>query len=423
MSLPAYDDFNRGNGALGSNWTSSVGSDLAISSQEVTGASGADSSMYWNADTPDADQYVQIVLKDFDLGSFSGPACRANGSDWVFLDMASGDEFWDLEWYNGGAWTVIGSSYDTAPTYDDIAKIEAEGTAFRGYVNGTQRCSGSNASAPSSGYGGVYCYSNVVRVDDFEVGNLGAAAQGLTTTLYSDTDSFGSHTVTPGSVTLTATLFSDTDSFGSHTISSSAELTTTLYSDTDSFGSPTVIPGSVTLTTTSYSDTDSFGSHIVEAGAVTITTTLYQDSDSYGADYIDILLDIHPDSDVSISGWTNELGSSVNIYQSIDEVIPNDSDYAIVNPTASPISGKWGLSTFDPNLSRAHLVRYRFRKQYSGTVNLTVRLLQDTTTIASWIHSDISSSWTSVQKELSGVQADNITDYSILRLEFEVVTV
>jgi len=56
MTLPATDSFTRANGALGSDWAGSVGSDLAISSNEVTGASATDSAMYWTTDTPNNDQ-------------------------------------------------------------------------------------------------------------------------------------------------------------------------------------------------------------------------------------------------------------------------------------------------------------------------------------------------------------------------------
>jgi len=171
MSLPAYDDFNRANGALGSNWSGSVGQDLVISSNGVIGVSGQDTSMYWSADLPSADQYTQATVVDSAAEYYRGPLARASSTDWICF--VASPTYWRLEWYNGGAWTVIGSSYGSTPATNDVAKITAEGTTFKGYVNGTERCSGSNASAPSSGYGGLYCYDSQPKLDDFEVGNLG----------------------------------------------------------------------------------------------------------------------------------------------------------------------------------------------------------------------------------------------------------
>lgn len=171
MALPATDNFDRGDGALGANWTGSVGSDLTIVSQAVTASSDVtDCSMYWNADIPDAAQYVQLVLSNADL--YAGPTCRGSTTDWVYLESNTGGSNWAVRWYNGGAFTQIGSFYSTAPADGDLAKITADGSTFKGYINGTERISGSNASAPASGRGGIYCYSNVARVDDFEVGNL-----------------------------------------------------------------------------------------------------------------------------------------------------------------------------------------------------------------------------------------------------------
>ena len=177
MALPAYDNFNRANGAPGANWSGSVGGDLTITSQQIGGASSfVDNSMYWSADTPDNDQYAQLKMVNPDVGEFTGPFVRGSATDWVFLDgYGTG---YDIEWYNSNSWTVIGSLYGTAPANGDISRIEAEGTEFRGYVNGgVAKITGSNGSAPASGRGGIYIYDSDPpgRADDFEVGNLAAA--------------------------------------------------------------------------------------------------------------------------------------------------------------------------------------------------------------------------------------------------------
>jgi ACT domain-containing protein len=172
MALPASDDFNRADGAPGSNWTGSVGSDLTIVSNEVTGAGASvNCSMYWSADTPGASQEAQATIAQTGVGEFAGPLVRANATDWVCGD-ANGATNWQIEWYNAGAFTVI-ASWSTAPADGDVAKITASGSAFELFVNATSRASGSNGSAPASGNGGIYVFGNGAnsRVDDFSIDN------------------------------------------------------------------------------------------------------------------------------------------------------------------------------------------------------------------------------------------------------------
>src|SRR3990167_11406404 len=170
------DNFNRGTG-IGANWTGSVGGDLAIQASTVcTGATGAaDNSMYWNANTPADAQYAQAVLV-IALGQpdWAGVCVRASATDWVFLDAAENDSAWRVEWYNGGSWTQIGSTYSTIPANGDLARMEADGSAFEGFVNGVSRISGSNGSAPASGFTGAYVFGNAQGLDDFEGGDLAA---------------------------------------------------------------------------------------------------------------------------------------------------------------------------------------------------------------------------------------------------------
>lgn len=172
MTLPATDNFNRSNGALGANWSGGPGNDLTIVSSAVTaGSPWTTNTMYWSADTPDAAQYAQAKIAV--VGSSQAVLCRANATDWVGLVAQSSQ--WDIEWYNGGSWTVIGSAYATGASNGDIGKITANGSTFTGYINGTERISGSNGSAPASGGGGIFVYVDDGSVDDFEVGNLTVA--------------------------------------------------------------------------------------------------------------------------------------------------------------------------------------------------------------------------------------------------------
>lgn len=127
-----------------------------------------------------------------------------------------------------------------------------------------------------------------------------------------------------------------------------------------------------------------------------------------------------PTSDQSDGNWLNEAGSNTDLYASLDESSPNDSDYIISGEHPANNACKVRLSSVsDPLTSSGHIVRYRYYKRNSSRVDLVVRLKQGGTTIASWTHTDISATPVLAEQTLSGAEADAITDYSILDVEFE----
>ena len=128
----------------------------------------------------------------------------------------------------------------------------------------------------------------------------------------------------------------------------------------------------------------------------------------------------NPSSDVTTNDWTNELGGTTNLYQSIDEPEADDNDYI-----SSPIIEVGGNSYYetqlgplsDPLGNTGHVVRYRIGKASGGaTLNATISLRQGATEVASWSHT-VTSTVTYNQTLTSG-QADSITDYGDLRLRF-----
>ena len=129
-----------------------------------------------------------------------------------------------------------------------------------------------------------------------------------------------------------------------------------------------------------------------------------------------------PDGDQSVGNWTTDGGGTTNLYQSIDEASPNDSDY--VRSELSPSSSAYECTLGnieDPQSSSGHVVRYRYRKDAAGgqQVDLTVQLRQGASTvIASATHTNISETITAGSFTLSGAEADSITDYTDLRLRF-----
>lgn len=119
-----------------------------------------------------------------------------------------------------------------------------------------------------------------------------------------------------------------------------------------------------------------------------------------------------PSADVSAGGWTASTGS--DLYAMLDEAAADDGDY-ITTTGASTCEVTLG-SLSDPASSTGHIVRYRISSTGGGII---VRLRQGTTTIATWTHSPAPTSLTTYEQTLTGGEADSITDYSALRLQFE----
>lgn len=128
-----------------------------------------------------------------------------------------------------------------------------------------------------------------------------------------------------------------------------------------------------------------------------------------------------PSADTVRTAWTDQAGGTTNIYTTIDESVASDADY--IKTAAPPGTNEFEtlLTTVeDPLSSTGHIMRWRRRKSASGgaQINLTVRLLVSTTQITSQSDSDIPAAFTDTSYTLSGAEADSITDYANLRLEF-----
>lgn len=125
-----------------------------------------------------------------------------------------------------------------------------------------------------------------------------------------------------------------------------------------------------------------------------------------------------PDEDIAVAGWTPTPVSPVTLFDKVDEAVADDNDYisSPVAPTGDEVV--LGLQTFvDPGSSVDHIVRYRIRKNQAGgaQINATARLLQTTTQIATWGHTNKDEVWTTFEQTLSAGEADAITDYAALR--------
>ena len=75
----------------------------------------------------------------------------------------------------------------------------------------------------------------------------------------------------------------------------------------------------------------------------------------------------------------------------------------------------------DPTVHYGHKLDFRFCKSpaSSKVMNWTVRIKQSTTTIASRTYTNISGEFIDGSLTLTEAEAGNITDYTILDVEFE----
>ena len=131
----------------------------------------------------------------------------------------------------------------------------------------------------------------------------------------------------------------------------------------------------------------------------------------------------YPASDVSDGAWLNELGTNTNLYASLDETTPNDSDYVESENVPENSACEVGLgSVTDPASSAYHSLTYRVRSNGTAVQDFTVKLKEGADVIATWSHNGISSNWTTIRSTLTSEEADSITDYAALSVEFTADT-
>lgn len=130
-------------------------------------------------------------------------------------------------------------------------------------------------------------------------------------------------------------------------------------------------------------------------------------------------ISISPNADVSDGSWTNEVGSNVNLYASIDEATANDTDY--IKSGNNPANDLAEVALSDPafQLTAPVIAKYRYKKEGTAQIDLTVRLMQGATQIAAWSHTNISTSYVDAAQILTAPQVAAITDPLNLRFQFE----
>ena len=176
------DDFNRPdvNLALESGgagfWNVLTGTWEIISNElAVTAGSGGLVALGRQPVTTD-DNWAEIVFTT--LGSASaGPVVRSDSAGNRFYLWRNDGSTWQLYVNNAGSVYRHRSAYSAAAAPGDVARVEANGTTIKGYVNGVERASATDSTITTGKYVGLRIYASAgARFDDFAGGDLGPAA-------------------------------------------------------------------------------------------------------------------------------------------------------------------------------------------------------------------------------------------------------
>jgi hypothetical protein len=122
-----------------------------------------------------------------------------------------------------------------------------------------------------------------------------------------------------------------------------------------------------------------------------------------------------PVADLSNTGWVPSSGS--DLYPMVGETVRDDGTYISATVVGALCEVDFA-DLADPAVSTGHLPTLVLSAPGGG--GITIRLRQGTTTIAAWTYHPGPTA-TEYTPTLSGPEADSITDYTALRLQFEAI--
>lgn len=182
MALPATDNFNRSDENLdvSANWTQIHDGDARVVSNQCNGAStNSDCVTKWVSDTFDDDQYSQAeFVSSAKTYAYAGIGARLTGAATASCDgyvFGATSTQVRLYRYDNGTKTSLADT-SRVVTSGNVLKIETSGTDIDCYDEATGVLSITD-STYSSGVAGVWhTNNNDTLIDNWEGGNLGAAA-------------------------------------------------------------------------------------------------------------------------------------------------------------------------------------------------------------------------------------------------------
>ena len=181
------DDFNRADGSLGPNWTSTSDGGLSISAQAVTGtvASGISGDIR-TGESYDSNQYSQLEVTSTQLtgNQWIGPAVRvqAAGQDAYVgvYNWNNGNPNLMLFERNGGTWSQLGNTYNCGPlSAGTQLKLMVVGNTIAFMENGVERIA-VGATDLSGGAPGIFA-NGTGEADNWTGGRAGFEVHYLST--------------------------------------------------------------------------------------------------------------------------------------------------------------------------------------------------------------------------------------------------
>ena len=170
------DNFDRADGALGSNWTtvSGTGAPKIVSNTLRVRTAGALSSAYWSASTFSSDQFAQASLPN-SSGTQYGPgiAVRLSGSKGYFLwygNSSNTVSLWRMDSSSSETLLKQSASLTVSPS-SDVWKIQAVGSTISGYQNGKLVVQATDTNI-KSGSPGVWLYYSSNQIDNWSGGDV-----------------------------------------------------------------------------------------------------------------------------------------------------------------------------------------------------------------------------------------------------------
>lgn len=165
------DDFNRADGALGSNWATPTNFNAPTIISNVVRSSTGISAAYWSANTFTDDQYAKVTLGTT-ISGYHGCTVRMSGDGDGYALIPISTTNMRIYRLDDGVRTSIASATITTPVGLDI-ELRVSGTTLTGYIEGVQVITVTDATY-TSGSPGLYTdsISASVTLDNFEGGNL-----------------------------------------------------------------------------------------------------------------------------------------------------------------------------------------------------------------------------------------------------------
>jgi len=165
------DNFNRADGAIGTNWTAHIGN-FTVSSNAVLPTGGAMNVATFNTELSSSDNYSESVCSSYSSGPDSGLMCRYNSGAYYayWYENLSSSSGYKLTKFSGTE-TRLGS-YSASTTGARTIKVYSNGSTIKGFVDGVEKVSVTDTTITSGVRVGIHSWSVRGYHDDFLAADL-----------------------------------------------------------------------------------------------------------------------------------------------------------------------------------------------------------------------------------------------------------